>query len=349
MYRHLFVPVDSTDLSVETVGQAVEFARTLGARITFFHAQPDHAASLFGEAEIARVAAPEEFVYAFEGRARELLAKAESAARALGVPCNSISAVSNTPHEAILAAARDAKSDLIFMASHGRRSSIGMMLGSQTLKVLSHTEIPVLVAATRNPATPAHAIGIIRDEHRSIAAVLHAWMNLMATARRQGTCPDPALLRAIVHYIETFPVALHHPKEDEYLFRKLRSRTTAVDAELDELERQHERDRQMVVELAAMIESLIGDQGDGETKVDIATVEQAVKRYANFVWEHLGREEGVILPAAQRHLTDDDWVEIDAAFAENNDPRLGQDADIGMHRLFSRIVNLAASDSVLSA
>jgi nucleotide-binding universal stress UspA family protein/hemerythrin-like domain-containing protein len=348
MYRHLFVPLDGTDLSVETVGQAVEFASTLGARITFFHAQPDHAASLFGEAEIARVAAPEEFVYAFEGRARELLAKAESAARALGVPCNSVSTVSDTPYEAILAAARDAKSDLIFMASHGRRTSIGMMLGSQMLKVLAHTEIPVLIAATRNPATPARAIGIIRDEHRSLAAVLHAWMNLMATARSQGTCPDAALLRAIVHYIETFPVALHHPKEDEYLFRKLRSRTTSVDAELDELERQHERDRQMVVELATMIESLIGDQGGAETNVDIATVEQAVKRYASFMWEHLGREEGVILPAAQRYLTDEDWAEIDAAFVENRDPRFGHDADVGMRRLFSRIVNLSAPASASS-
>ena len=43
MYRHLLVPVDDTDLSIETIGQAVEFARKLGARITFFHAQPDHA------------------------------------------------------------------------------------------------------------------------------------------------------------------------------------------------------------------------------------------------------------------------------------------------------------------
>ena len=163
----------------------------------------------------------------------------------------------------------------------------------------------------------------------------------MATARREGTCPEPALLRAIVHYIETFPVALHHPKEDEYLFRKLRSRTTSVDAELDELERQHERDRQMVAELAAMIESLIGDQGDGKTNIDIATVEQAVKRYASFIWEHLGREEGVILPAAQRHLTADDWTEIDAAFVENDDPRFGHDADVSMRHLFSRIVNQA--------
>ena len=41
MYRHLLVPVDGTDLSIETVGRAVEFARSVGARVTFFHAQPD--------------------------------------------------------------------------------------------------------------------------------------------------------------------------------------------------------------------------------------------------------------------------------------------------------------------
>jgi hemerythrin-like domain-containing protein len=271
-----------------------------------------------------------------------LLAKAESAARAQGVPCSSSSTVSDAPYEAIIAAARAAGCDLIFMASHGRRSSVGMVLGSQTLKVLSHTEIPVLVAATRNPAAPARAIGIIRDEHRSLAAVLHAWMHLLANARRHGTRPDAAPMQAIVRYLQMFPVALHHPKEDEYLFRKLRSRTTAVDAELDELERQHERDRQLVVELAAMVERLVGARSNEGEGVDIEDLEQAVARYASFIWDHLGREEHVILPAAQRHLTDEDWDEIDAAFVENRDPRFSGQSENELRRLFSRIVNLVA-------
>jgi nucleotide-binding universal stress UspA family protein/hemerythrin-like domain-containing protein len=335
MYRHLLVPVDGTDLSTETVGRAVEFARTIGARITFFHAQPDHAASLLGDAEIVRLTSPADYTYAFEGRARELLAKAESAARAQGVPCESKSTVSDTPYLAIIAAARDAGCDLIFMASHGRRSNIGMMLGSQTLKVLVHAGIPVLVSATANPAPPARAIGIIRDEHRSLAAVLHAWMHLIASARREGTPPDAALMQAILHYIRTFPVALHHPKEDEYLFRKLRERTSETDAELEELERQHVRDRELVAELAAMVDA----RSTGG--VDTPELEHAVKRYATFVWEHLGREEGVILPAAERHLTEADWAEINTAFAENRDPRFGGDTDAEFRRLFSRIVNLA--------
>ena len=55
MYRHLLVPIDNTDLSTITVGRAVEFARALGARVTFFHAAADHDASFGGDAEIVRL------------------------------------------------------------------------------------------------------------------------------------------------------------------------------------------------------------------------------------------------------------------------------------------------------
>lgn len=343
MYRHLLVPVDDTDLSIITVGRAVELAQSLGARVTFFHALADYSASFMGDAEVVRLTSPEDFAYTYEGRARELLAKAESAARAQGVPCASSSAVSDSPYRAILAAAREAGCDLIFMASHGRSSQLGMMLGSQTLKVLMNTEIPVLVSATANPAVPAHALSIIRDEHRSLAAVLHAWLHLIRTAQTRGVAPDPALMRAIVHYIQAFPVALHHPKEEDYLFRKLRERSSEVNADLDELQRQHHRDEEMVGELAALVER----QAKGEAP--LAEVEQAVSRYALFIWEHLGREEGVILPAAQRHLAESDWDEINAAFSENRDPRFGGDTESEFKRLFSRIVNLVPAAPAPSA
>jgi nucleotide-binding universal stress UspA family protein/hemerythrin-like domain-containing protein len=334
MYRHLLVPIDGTDLATQTVSNAVEFARTLGARITFFHAQPNHAAALSGDAEAVRLTSPADFAYAYEGRARELLAKAESAARALGVPCASATTVNDSPYRAIIDAAREAGCDLIYMASHGRRSSLGMMLGSQTLKVLVHAEMPVLVAATSNPPATSQAIGIIRDEHRSLAAVLHAWLHLLGGDDGAADVPRDALMRAMIHYIKAFPVALHHPKEEEYLFRKLRERTSQCNAELDELERQHERDQQLVDELAAIVERHLAGEADA------AAVKEAVSRYALFIWEHMGREEGVILPAAQRFLTPADWDEINAAFSENRDPRFGGDTDAEFRRLFSRIVNL---------
>jgi len=342
MYRHLLVPIDGTELSNETIGQAVEFARVLGARITFFHAVEDHTSLTFGQGEVARAAAPDECVYAGESRARELLVKAESAARACGVPCSSASTVNNTAHAAIIAAARDAGSDLIFMASHGRRSRVGMMLGSQTLKVLTGAGIPVLVCATREPPVQPRAIGIIRGEHRSLAAVLHATMHLLDTAMRNGTAPDGASLRAAMRYIKSFPVALHHPKEELLLFRKLRERTSVLDAELDELDRQHHRDRELTAELAVLVERCLDATAPSAAKAT-TDLEQALARYATFMWEHLGREEGVILPAAQRHLKPEDWAEIDAAFSANQDPCFDARTESEYRQLFSRIMSLAAS------
>lgn len=334
MYRHLLVPIDATDLSTVTIDRAVEFALSLGARITFFHALPDHSGSIMimGDADVIRMTAPEDYAYSFEGRARELLTKAESAARARGVPCASATAVSDAP-AAIIAAARSAGCDLVFMASHGRRSKIGMMLGSQTLKVLMNSDIPVLVSATADPPLPAQAIGILRDEHRSLAAVLHAWEDLFKSARSQGIPPNATLMEAMMRYLQEFPDALHHPKENDYLFRRLRERTSQAHAELDELERQHVRYTRLADELAALVDRYASGY------LPVAELEQGLANYSRTLWEHTGREEGVIFPLAQRHLTPADWAEINDAF--HNDPRLSGETDAEFKHLFSRIVNLA--------
>ncbi len=339
MYRHLLVPVDDSDLSVEVVGNAVALARPLGARITFFHAVADAAASLRGDVEVLRLTARDEYQYAHRGKARELLTKAEAAARALGVPCESRHAVSDKPAQALVEAARAGGCDLIFMASHGGRGKLGMAFASETLAVLMNAGLPVLVSSTGEPTAPARAIGIIRDEHRSLAAVMHAWMLALATAREAGGAADVPLLRAIVHYVQQFPVKLHHPKEDNHLFRRLRERTTSCHAELDELERQHERDSQFVAALAQQVEALAA--ADGQARVHATrALEDQVGRYAVFLWDHMGREEGVILPAAQRHLLPEDWAAIDAAFTENRDPNFRGETDKEYRQLFSRIVNL---------
>jgi len=341
LYRHLLVPIDDTDLSVEVVGNAVALARALGARITFFHAVEDHAGSLRGEADAVRLASPRDYDYAVVGRARELLAKAEAAARAFGVPCESRQVVHDRPAQAIVEAARDAACDLIFMASHGGRGRLGMAFASETLGVLMNAGLPVLVSAAHELSKPAHAIGIIRDEHRSLAAVLHAWAHALARAREEGRGADPALMQAIVRYVRAFPIALHHPKEEAHLFARLRARTSELNAELDELERQHRRDRELVDELAALVDAL-DDAGEAMRPAATRTLEAAVGCYSTFQWEHMGREEGVVLPAAQKHLDADDWAAIDAAFAESADPRFGGEADPGFRHLFSRIVGLAA-------
>jgi hemerythrin-like domain-containing protein len=245
---------------------------------------------------------------------------------------------SNRPYEAILQAADAQGCDLIFMASHGRRGIRGLMLGSQTQKVLQHASVPVLVSAIESNLSEGDLItplAIIGDEHRSLAAVIRG-LEFLVREAREGKAPSFALLRAMLHYIKAFSEGLHHPKEDAYLFRKLRERTSEFDATLDELERQH-------VEGASVVAAL--EQGiaryEREGAAGFAAFAEAVERFAEFQMQHMRLESKVILPAARQHLTAEDWVEIGRAFGDNGDPRFSVDNDEEFRQLFARILNLA--------
>jgi nucleotide-binding universal stress UspA family protein/hemerythrin-like domain-containing protein len=324
------------------VHQAVQLARTLGAKVTFFHAQTDYGASSVGALE--RVLAPASFNEHVAGEARAILAKAEVVARVAGVPYDSVVMTSDRPHEAILGVAEARGCDLIFIASHGRRGIKGLMLGSQTQKLLQQTTLPVLVSAVESnlPPTAMQApLAVIRDEHRSLAAVLHGLEFLVREARETGKPPSFPLLQAMLHYIKAFPETLHHPKEDQYLFRKLRARTRDFDATLDELERQHVEGHEQVDELGRSIAAYEADPAAG-----FARFAAAVERFATAQGEHMALESKVILPAARDHLTDADWAEIGAAFAGNSDPRFSVDNDEEFRQLFARILNLAPAPVV---
>ena len=61
------------------------------------------------------------------------------------VPCETEMITDSEPWQGIIDAARSKKCDLIVMASHGRRGLAGLLLGSETTKVLTHSKTPVLV------------------------------------------------------------------------------------------------------------------------------------------------------------------------------------------------------------
>ena len=88
---------------------------------------------------------PEQFSKAAAAEAEKILTRYNASANAAGIESNGDTVVSEVPFEAIIAAAQRNGSDLIFMASHGRRGLSGLLLGSETQKVLTHSKIPVLV------------------------------------------------------------------------------------------------------------------------------------------------------------------------------------------------------------
>lgn len=145
MFKHILVPTDGSPLSAAAVARAVEFAREIGARLTFFYAKPEYPVAFYGEGALIDPTTPEKFAEMTEAQARQILAECERVAQEAGVPHSSLSVTSDIPYEAIIEAAHQAGCDLIFMASHGRRGLSGLLLGSETQKVLTHTKIPVLV------------------------------------------------------------------------------------------------------------------------------------------------------------------------------------------------------------
>jgi nucleotide-binding universal stress UspA family protein len=145
MFKHLLVPTDGSPLSYDTAKRAVNFARETGAKITFFFAEPDYPVAFYGEGALIDPTTPEKFAEIAERQAQEVLGRVKALANEAGVECASAAQVSDVPYQAIIDAANNAGCDLIFMASHGRRGISGLLLGSETQKVLTHSTIPVLV------------------------------------------------------------------------------------------------------------------------------------------------------------------------------------------------------------
>jgi len=179
------------------------------------------------------------------------------------------------------------------------------------------------------------AIQTIRDEHRSISAVLHALKQLARDAQNARVKPDFAVFRAMLHYIDQFPEQLHHPKEDAYLFPPLLAQRPQMQVLLDSLRAEHKQGEKLVRELerAVMLFEDSWPAGGADFRA-------LVDAYADFHWQHMGKEEKQVLPAAERYLSARDWEAIDWAFDAHNDPIAGV-KEHDFQTLFSRIVNLA--------
>ena len=145
MFKHFLVPTDGSALSESTVARAVSFAKEAGARVTFFYSQPDFPMPIYGEGALIDTTTPEQFAKAAAAEAEQILQRAKAVADAEGVAADTDTVVNEIPYEAIIDAADRHGCDLIFMASHGRRGIAGLLLGSETQKVLTHSKTPVLV------------------------------------------------------------------------------------------------------------------------------------------------------------------------------------------------------------
>jgi nucleotide-binding universal stress UspA family protein len=139
IYTRILIPTDGSAASQRAILAGVDFARELGAEVVGLYATPEF--HVFSTDTEALEDTPAQYAAASRDKAARVLGEVASAARDAGIE----HVVSDSPWEAIAGTASRMGCDLVVMASHGRRGLKGLLLGSETQKVLVHSTVPVLV------------------------------------------------------------------------------------------------------------------------------------------------------------------------------------------------------------
>jgi nucleotide-binding universal stress UspA family protein len=142
MYRNILVPTDGSDITAKAVQTAITLAKTLGATLTAVSVKEPYPYSAISEMQAIP---PQEFFDTQERIAATRVKQVVDAATAAGLSCTGLTVEALHPWEAVVDTAKDKGCDLIIMASHGRRGMSALLLGSETQKVLTHCQTPVLV------------------------------------------------------------------------------------------------------------------------------------------------------------------------------------------------------------
>lgn len=145
MYKHLLLPTDGSELSEASVRAGIALARALDAKVTALFVLPDYKNVVLYRADALIANSSSEFDEEMQHTADKALRFVDALAQQEDVPCELKQVVHVSPYKAIVEQARHSGCDLICMASHGRKGLAALLLGSETQRVLTHSDIPVLV------------------------------------------------------------------------------------------------------------------------------------------------------------------------------------------------------------
>ncbi|MBF9232665.1 universal stress protein [Microvirga alba] len=143
MYTNILIATDGSSLASHAVDQGLKLAKALGAKVCFLTvSERFHVFSLDAD-QLEETSAT--FSHHMKEQALRTLSEAGAMAEAIGVDAAKVHSEDDEPYQAIIRTAEVRRCDLIVMASHGRRGVSALLLGSETMKVLTHSKIPVLV------------------------------------------------------------------------------------------------------------------------------------------------------------------------------------------------------------
>lgn len=145
MFKHILFPTDGSPASEDAARGVVEYAKATGASVTAFHVKADYPRFYLSEGIISDTPSHTRFAELAEAEAQEILGFVGELCEKAGIICTKVTHTHESVHKAIIEAATQNGCDLIFMAPHGHSGVGSMLLGSETIKVLTHSAIAVLV------------------------------------------------------------------------------------------------------------------------------------------------------------------------------------------------------------
>ena len=143
MYTNILIPTDGSELAGKAVQHGIALAKRIGAKTTVLTVLPPFH-TFTTDAQMIEDT-PAEYKARMQEHAGKTLGSVARAAQAAGVACEIVHVEHEHPYRAIIDTAVSKGCDLIVMASHGRHGVSAIILGSETVKVLTHSKIPVLV------------------------------------------------------------------------------------------------------------------------------------------------------------------------------------------------------------
>ncbi len=145
MYQRILIATDGSALSRKAVDSGIEMAGLTGAQIVVLKVVPRYPVSYFEGGVSLPVSSIASMEKQWTEAAQAVVADIKSQAEALGIKTKAVTHTSDLVAETIISIAKKNKCDLIVMASHGRRGLKRVLMGSETMHVLTHSHIPVLI------------------------------------------------------------------------------------------------------------------------------------------------------------------------------------------------------------
>jgi nucleotide-binding universal stress UspA family protein len=143
MYTNILIPTDGSELAGKAVQDGIALAKRIGAKVTVLTVLPPFHTFTADTQMIEDT--PAQYKARMQKHAQKTLGAVAQVGQAAGVACETVQVEHEHPYQAIIDTAQSKNCDLIVMASHGRHGISAIVLGSETVKVLTHCKIPVLV------------------------------------------------------------------------------------------------------------------------------------------------------------------------------------------------------------